>query len=474
MLLPRLSAFTLLAHGDFSSTIGTLRDAPLAVAELPHRKIYFVTDPALVSTATLGSAATLRDRQDAAASGGGIVQSCGDEWTRRRERLRVLQSRDGLEALAVPAVLDAVQAMGYPSYALLLPPAEMLPCCSRLVRHALRCIVVKTHSAPPSADGAGDRGWPAAVAMALTSLMVPLARLCLLVQHALALATRTSFFEIAELFTNRRRKVQRLVNRWRTCVEAVLARQPLPSATRERDARLAWLEDAVNARQKQQQDGSGHSSKLPPRDLLDALVAPPTQLSTKELVDVLSDVLTAGGDTTAATLSTAALLLQRQPACAAKVAAEAAAIFGDAAATDAGDRDERSAMARAVAKPASLAYTRAVLSETTRLYPAAPLLLRVALEDTRLGEAIVPKGSGLVASTRQLGRHVASWGEHADDFVPERFLPGDPLHRSSDAAKAYMAFGAGPRACIGQQLALTVGALLLASMVHDASEEGLL
>ena len=46
--------------------------------------------------------------------------------------------------------------------------------------------------------------------------------------------------------------------------------------------------------------------------------------------------------------------------------------------------------------------------------------------------------------------------------------------RSSEAAKAYMDFGAGPRACVGQQLALTLGSLLLAAIVHAADEEGLL
>ena len=112
--------------------------------------------------------------------------------------------------------------------------------------------------------------------------------------------------------------------------------------------------------------------------------------------------------------------------------------------------------------------------ETTRLYPAAPLLLRVALEDTSVGGVHIPEGSGLVASTGLLGRDRASWGERAEDFVPERFVPGHPLYRSADASKAYMAFGAGPRACIGQQLALAIGSLLLARMVHVANEEGLL
>ena len=213
------------------------------------------------------------------------------------------------------------------------------------------------------------------------------------------------------------------------------------------------------------------ASSSPPRDLLDALLQPPRSLGAEEARDVLLDVLTAGGDTTSSTLSTAALLLAKHSAAANRVASEAAAVF--LGTRDGGEEDLAAAMAAAVAQPAALAYTRAVLMEATRLYPAAPLLLRVALSDTTLGGVAVPRGSGVVASTAQLCRHPAAW-EEPDAFVPERFLTGDARHRSADAAKAYVAFGAGPRSCIGQQLALTIASLALAWMVNAADEEGLL
>ena len=95
-----------------------------------------------------------------------------------------------------------------------------------------------------------------------------------------------------------------------------------------------------------------------------------------------------------------------------------------------------------------LGYTKAVVMEASRLYPAAPLLLRVALNDTSIGGYELPKGSGVVASTSLLGRHPSAW-EQPEEFIPERFLPGHPLYRSAEAGKAYMSFGAGPRSCIG-------------------------
>ena len=93
---------------------------------------------------------------------------------------------------------------------------------------------------------------------------------------------------------------------------------------------------------------------------------------------MLQDVLTAGGDTTTSTLSTAALLLQRHPAVAARVAAEAAEAFaahenGGAAAS----------MASLLGDPSALAYTRAAVLESTRLYPVSrgPRHERVAMPD---------------------------------------------------------------------------------------------
>ena len=85
----------------------------------------------------------------------------------------------------------------------------------------------------------------------------------------------------------------------------------------------------------------------------------------------------------------------------------------------------------------------------------------------------IPAGSGIVASTTKLGRNPEAWAD-PEEFIPERFLVGHPAYRSAEAAKAYMAFGAGPRSCVGQQLALTIASLLLAHMALAASAAGLL
>ena len=60
-----------------------------------------------------------------------------------------------------------------------------------------------------------------------------------------------------------------------------------------------------------------------------------------------------------------------------------------------------------------------------------------------------------------LHRHSRLWND-PDAFNPSRFLGEAPLaHRF-----AYMPFGAGPRICIGAQLALTEACLVLAMMIQ--------
>ena len=75
-----------------------------------------------------------------------------------------------------------------------------------------------------------------------------------------------------------------------------------------------------------------------------------------------------------------------------------------------------------------------------------------------------------MASTACLGRHAPSWDE-PHIFRPERFLGRGA---GNGIPRAYLAFGAGPRSCVGQQLALTLASLALAHMVADADAEGAL
>jgi cytochrome P450 len=98
-----------------------------------------------------------------------------------------------------------------------------------------------------------------------------------------------------------------------------------------------------------------------------------------------------------------------------------------------------------------------------RLYPAAPgLSTRVALADDELGDKTIAKGTNIVLLPWVLHRHRRLW-EDPERFDPDRFLP----ERSQGRPRfAFLPFGAGPRVCIGQILAVNEAVLLLASLAQ--------
>ena len=81
--------------------------------------------------------------------------------------------------------------------------------------------------------------------------------------------------------------------------------------------------------------------------------------------------------------------------------------------------------------------------------------------DNAAGLAILPRAVVLIVPW-VLHRHRRLWRD-PDLFLPARFLPGAaPIERFS-----YLPFGAGPRACIGAQCALTEAVLVLARLVRE-------
>jgi unspecific monooxygenase len=189
-----------------------------------------------------------------------------------------------------------------------------------------------------------------------------------------------------------------------------------------------------------------------PRDLFDLLLAardPETgeAFSRAQLRDQMATMIVAGHETTALTLFWSLYLLASSYADQERVAAEVRNL--DLSADGAAD-----ALAR-------LPYTKAVVNESLRLYPPAFALARIAAGPDQLGDVAVRRGTLIMISPWVLQRHRRLWKD-PDAFNPSRFLNDAPLaHRF-----AYMPFGAGPRICIGAQLALTEACLVLGSMIQ--------
>lgn len=98
----------------------------------------------------------------------------------------------------------------------------------------------------------------------------------------------------------------------------------------------------------------------------------------------------------------------------------------------------------------SLRYLTQTIEETLRLYPAAPVLIsRRASAPVALGEWHFPAGT-LFMLPVQLLHHDPRWFPEPAAFQPERFAADAPRIPRG----AYLPFGAGPRVCLGQHLAM--------------------
>ena len=96
-----------------------------------------------------------------------------------------------------------------------------------------------------------------------------------------------------------------------------------------------------------------------------------------------------------------------------------------------------------------LPCTLAAIQEAMRLYPPGWLLTRRSIGPDRPGGYAVPPGTDVFISPFVVHRHPAIW-DNATSFDPDRFGAGraEGRHRF-----AYIPFAAGPRHCIGENLA---------------------
>ncbi|KAK2969401.1 hypothetical protein RJ640_020344 [Escallonia rubra] len=115
----------------------------------------------------------------------------------------------------------------------------------------------------------------------------------------------------------------------------------------------------------------------------------------------------------------------------------------------------------------NLVYLQAVVKETLRLYPAAPLSApREFAEDCTVGDFHVRKGTRLIMNLGKLQRDPKVWSNPAE-FRPERFLT---THKDVDVKGQHfelIPFGAGRRSCPGTNFGVQMLHLVLATLLHS-------
>lgn len=109
-----------------------------------------------------------------------------------------------------------------------------------------------------------------------------------------------------------------------------------------------------------------------------------------------------------------------------------------------------------------LPWTRGIFREALRLYPPVFAFDRITIEETKIGEYVFPPFTPLLFPNVAVHRNPDLWPD------PERFDPGrfTPELESKRPRCAFLAFGAGPRFCIGAMFAELEALLIFAQIAQ--------
>ena len=82
-------------------------------------------------------------------------------------------------------------------------------------------------------------------------------------------------------------------------------------------------------------------------------------------------------------------------------------------------------------------------------------------------QSFIPKGTAVAYSVYSMHRQPSLYGLDADDFRPERWEEPLGLNENALSSKwGYLPFNAGPRSCLGQDLALTEAAYVVVRLLR--------
>jgi len=166
-------------------------------------------------------------------------------------------------------------------------------------------------------------------------------------------------------------------------------------------------------------------------------------MTDQEIHDHVITLIMAGHETTANALTWALFLVGRRPDVQARLHQEV---------------DRLPAGGPTFSELADLPFTRAVISEAMRLYPPAWVMGRTLVAPLDFAGWYAPAGT-LAGVSPLLLHHDPRWYDRPEEFDPDRWLDG---RQKSLPRNAYLPFGTGPRACIGEQFAWAEAVTVLA------------
>ncbi|TPX36705.1 hypothetical protein SmJEL517_g01205 [Synchytrium microbalum] len=211
--------------------------------------------------------------------------------------------------------------------------------------------------------------------------------------------------------------------------------------------------------EKRAKIAAGHKGS----DLLDLFISKGnddgTPLTDTQLRDITLNFIVAGRDTTAQTLGWTFMRMSQNPEVEKKCRAELLAVLG---------KDGQYTFETFK----ELKYTNATFLEALRLHANLPLNLKTASADCVLPGTGTPvkKGDSIFLSPYVMGYSTSYWGPDAATFRPERWIDREG-HLIKPNQFAFPHFHAGPRICLGMNMAQQEAVVFMSNIIRNFSLE---
>ncbi|CAH9071188.1 unnamed protein product [Cuscuta epithymum] len=180
----------------------------------------------------------------------------------------------------------------------------------------------------------------------------------------------------------------------------------------------------------------------------------------KFLRDMVMNLMIAGRDTTSSALTWFIWLVSTHPHIESKIRDELKTLI-----VPKEDREKWRVFKPEELK--TLVYLHAALCESLRLYPPVPFQHKEPIEVDTLpsGHLVHPKMK-IMFSLYAMGRMETIWGKDASEFKPERWITERGTVKHEPSYK-FLAFNAGPRTCLGKEVAFIQMKSVAASIIHN-------
>ncbi|XLR11900.1 hypothetical protein S83_039838 [Arachis hypogaea] len=189
--------------------------------------------------------------------------------------------------------------------------------------------------------------------------------------------------------------------------------------------------------------------------VLEVMLEDNSQVTRLHVVHLFLILFMAGVDSTSMTIEWAMTELLRNPEKLEKLRKELHCVLG---------KDEQNLEQIEESHISKLPFLRAVVKETLRLHPPAPLLApHKALEDVEIAGFMIPKNAQILVNVWAMGKDSSIW-EHQNEFMPERFLDSKIDIHGHDFE--LIPFGAGRRICPGLPLGYRSVHIALATLLN--------